>query len=143
MEISRGRAPPRFIRMRRRARPMVALARNPGPKTPKPAFSPIRDRMGPLMAKRGAAKGVGAWGPGGVERGGQLPPPRSPRRRDDGQAVGHALVEPELEFVLRHGAPIVPRPPRKCQGLLDTPRRRMLYEERPCGHPSFLKEIAS
>ena len=42
---------------------MVALARNPGPKTPKPAFSPIRDRMGPLMTMSGAAKWVVAWSP--------------------------------------------------------------------------------
>src|SRR3989304_1502098 len=100
MEISRGRAPPRFIRMRRRARPMVALARNPGPKTPKPAFSPIRDRMGPLTTMSGAAGG------GGAGAGGRAPPPPRrgehsldafPRGRDDGQAVGHALVEPELE----------------------------------------------
>src|SRR5262245_29242081 len=48
-------APPRLRTMRRRARPIVALARYPGPNTPAPAFISRRVRTGPFTMKSGAA----------------------------------------------------------------------------------------
>ena len=43
-----GRAPPMFIRQRRRARPMLALARWPGPSAPQP------EAMGPQTSRAGS-----------------------------------------------------------------------------------------
>ena len=48
-------APPRLRTMRRSARPMVALARWPGPNTPAPALMSRRLRTGPFTMKSGAA----------------------------------------------------------------------------------------
>ena len=49
-----GRAPPMFIRQRRRARPMLAFARCPGPSAPQPeAIGPQTSRAGPLTMTTG------------------------------------------------------------------------------------------
>src|SRR5262249_11360127 len=53
MEISPARVPPRLIMTRRRARPMVALARKPGPKTPAAQLMPMLRRTGPFTMMRG------------------------------------------------------------------------------------------
>ena len=45
--VSPGSAPPTFIIISRRARPMVALARLPGPKQPAPLFMPICSASSP------------------------------------------------------------------------------------------------
>ena len=58
-----GHPPPTFIRMRRMARPMVALARNPGPKRPDPECNPTVRAIGPLTMTSGATGCVVAWTP--------------------------------------------------------------------------------
>ena len=45
------------------ARPIVAFARLPEPKTLAPAFIPISPRTGPLTTSNGAAMWVVAWMP--------------------------------------------------------------------------------
>ena len=54
MSPTSGVAPPRLKRMSRIARPIVALARNPEPKTFAPPFTPSRFATGPLTIVRGA-----------------------------------------------------------------------------------------
>src|SRR5207244_10716384 len=51
-----GLAPPRLTHTSRTARPMVALARQPGPKTPAAQLTPSFPRTGPLIT----TSGVGA-----------------------------------------------------------------------------------
>ncbi len=58
MEVSPAFAPPRLIITRRTARPMVALARCPGPNTPNEQLSAIRSRIGPCTTINGAEKWV-------------------------------------------------------------------------------------
>ena len=58
-----GQPPPTFIRMSRIARPMVALARKPGPKSPEPVCIPIVRAYGPLTTTSGATGCVVAWTP--------------------------------------------------------------------------------
>src|SRR5215471_3651057 len=58
IDVSPGLTPPILIITSRRARPIVALARKPGPKTPNEQLSPIRGRIGPLTRMRGAEKCV-------------------------------------------------------------------------------------
>src|SRR6266545_521909 len=53
-----GRAPPILAQTRRRARPMVALARQPGPNRPSPELMSSAARAGPLTMKRGATASV-------------------------------------------------------------------------------------
>ena len=60
---SPGRAPPTLSSTSRMARPMVAFARWPEPKTLAPAFIPIRARTGPLTTTSGAAMWVVACTP--------------------------------------------------------------------------------
>jgi len=52
--ITPGRAPPTLAHTRRTARPMVALALQPGPKTPTPQFTSSAARTGPLTMSRSA-----------------------------------------------------------------------------------------
>jgi len=49
-----GRAPPTLTQTRRSARPMVALARQPGPKRPAPQLMSSTPRMGPFTTMSGA-----------------------------------------------------------------------------------------
>ncbi len=51
--ISPGRAPPMLRTIRLRARPMLALARLPGPKALNPLFIPIRLVTGPFTTTTG------------------------------------------------------------------------------------------
>src|SRR5579872_2120886 len=60
---SPGVPPPTVNKIKRRARPIVALARFPEPKTLQPAFIPIALRIGPLTTRRGAAMCVVACTP--------------------------------------------------------------------------------
>ena len=48
-----GRAPPRLTQTSRTARPIVALARQPGPNTPAPELISSRARIGPLTITSG------------------------------------------------------------------------------------------
>src|SRR5437667_174952 len=61
MSPSPGQAPPTFIRISRTARPIVALACQPGPKTPDPLLSPIRLTIGPLTISRRSTGFVVGW----------------------------------------------------------------------------------
>ena len=54
MSVDHGLAPPTFRSNSRTALPMVALARLPGPKVPRPLLRPICSRTGPLMIRSGA-----------------------------------------------------------------------------------------
>src|SRR5439155_1720646 len=58
MLMTPGRAPPRLAQISRRARPMVALARVPGPRAPAAQLSSIVTRAGPLTMKMGATASV-------------------------------------------------------------------------------------
>src|SRR5437773_10509512 len=58
MLMTPGRAPPRLAQISRRARPMVALARVPGPRAPAAQLSWIAARAGPLTMKIGATASV-------------------------------------------------------------------------------------
>ena len=58
MLITPGCAPPMFTQQRRTARPMVALARQPGPKTPAPELMSSAARIGPFTITRGATASV-------------------------------------------------------------------------------------
>src|SRR5690606_14290131 len=58
MSISPARAPPAFWSVRRAARPIVALARLPGPKALEPLFIPIAEAMGPLTMTHTVAEPV-------------------------------------------------------------------------------------
>src|SRR3990172_5665494 len=58
-----GQAPPTFIRISRSARPIVALARKPGPKQPEPACTPSRAATGPWTMTSGATGCVVACTP--------------------------------------------------------------------------------
>src|SRR5436309_12772778 len=48
-----GRAPPRLTQTSRTARPIVALARQPGPNTPAPELISSRARIGPFTITSG------------------------------------------------------------------------------------------
>src|SRR2546429_2658692 len=65
MLTSPGRAPPTFTQTSRSARPMVALARQPEPKTPAPQLMSSSPRRGPLTITSGAGAFVVAAAPGG------------------------------------------------------------------------------
>ena len=54
MLMTPGAAPPRFTQTSRSARPIVALARQPGPKTPAPQLMSSAPRIGPLTTTSGA-----------------------------------------------------------------------------------------
>src|SRR2546427_540308 len=58
MLMTPGRAPPRLAQISGRARPMVALARVPGPRAPAAQLSSIVTRAGPLTMKMGATASV-------------------------------------------------------------------------------------
>ena len=58
MSDSPGRAPPMLIIASLKARPMLALARCPGPIKPKPLASPQASRAGPLTIRSGARQCV-------------------------------------------------------------------------------------
>ena len=60
---SPGHAPPTFRSIIRTARPMVAFARLPEPKTLQPAFMPISFRTGPFTTMSGDAMWVVACTP--------------------------------------------------------------------------------
>src|SRR5215472_7935556 len=53
LDTSPGRAPPAFAMSKRRARPILALARQPGPRAPRPALSPACSAAGPLTMANG------------------------------------------------------------------------------------------
>src|SRR5215469_5633818 len=53
LDTSPGRAPPTFAVSRRSALPMLALARQPGPRAPRPELSPARSAAGPLTIAKG------------------------------------------------------------------------------------------
>ena len=55
MKICPAFVPPTLIMIRRRLRPIVALARKPGPNTPAAQLTPSRVRAGPLITMRGDA----------------------------------------------------------------------------------------
>src|SRR2546426_10649240 len=63
MLTSPGRAPPTFTQTSRSARPMVALARQPEPKTPAPQLMSSSPRRGPLTITSGAGAFVVAETP--------------------------------------------------------------------------------
>src|SRR3989442_12133289 len=63
MLTSPGRAPPTFTQTSRSARPMVALARQPEPKTPAPQLTSSSPRRGPLTITSGAGAFVVAETP--------------------------------------------------------------------------------
>src|SRR5712691_8372861 len=58
MLMVRAEAPPTLATMSRKARPMVALARHPGPKAPRPQLMSRAARAGPLTMKSGEWKFV-------------------------------------------------------------------------------------
>ena len=58
MLIPPGVAPPMFCQISRTARPMVALARHPGPKTPVLELTSSALRTGPFTMSRGATASV-------------------------------------------------------------------------------------
>src|SRR5262250_421929 len=58
MLIAPGAAPPMFCHTRRTARPIVALARQPGPKTPALQLTSRAARTGPLSTRRRATASV-------------------------------------------------------------------------------------
>src|SRR5262245_808557 len=53
-----GFAPPRFTHTSRTARPIVAFARQPGPKTPAPQLTSSAPRTGPLRTRSGLGEFV-------------------------------------------------------------------------------------
>ena len=55
LSISAGRAPPRLVMISRRARPIVALARQPEPNTPVAQLMSSCCRTGPLTMNNGVA----------------------------------------------------------------------------------------
>ena len=61
MSDTPGRAPPMFIRQRRTARPIEALARWPGPRAPKPPAIPQASARGPLTTISGVVECVVLW----------------------------------------------------------------------------------
>src|SRR5882724_10824896 len=58
MLMAPGRAPPILTQQRRRARPIVAFARQPGPKTPAPELMSSAPRIGPFTITSGATASV-------------------------------------------------------------------------------------
>src|SRR2546428_8173759 len=67
-----GLAPPRLTHTSRTARPMVALARQPGPKTPAAQLTPSFPRTGPLITTSGGGALVVAETPCRSNAGSQL-----------------------------------------------------------------------
>src|SRR2546426_8873563 len=110
MLMTPGRAPPRLAQISRRARPMVAWARVPGPRAPAAQLSSIVTRAGPLTMKMGATVDRDLLDRraaiGGRDAGDELVGAAIGRRdhrvgqraggRHDGQAVGDA---PRLELL--------------------------------------------
>ena len=66
MLISPGTAPPTLAHTSRTARPIVALARQPGPKTPAPQLTSSAVRIGPLTM---TSERDGVGGPGHADQG--------------------------------------------------------------------------
>ena len=65
-------APPMFCHTSRTARPMVALARHPGPKTPAPELTSSAARTGPLRIRSGATASVVPETPTSAKAGSQI-----------------------------------------------------------------------
>ena len=63
MSPTSGRAPPIFVSTSRRARPMQALARLPGPRQLVPAFMPSASAMGPRTSTAAVGVPVVVWMP--------------------------------------------------------------------------------
>src|SRR5689334_24640318 len=70
--VSPGYPPPTVIRIRRIVRPMVALARNPGPNTPESQLTLSSCRTGPFSNSAGPTYPVVAWTPYRLKRGSQI-----------------------------------------------------------------------
>src|SRR5262249_5824972 len=94
IEISPARVPPRFTMTSRRARPIVALARAPGPNTPAAQLMPEAGGPGPWSVVRGGARVGVPDRPRGVNPGSAPPsPPREPQGKVLGPAPRHHGVE--------------------------------------------------
>src|SRR6185503_11079648 len=72
MLITPGIAPPTLAHTSRRARPIVALARHPGPNTPTPELISSAARTGPLIASSGATASVVPDTPSSAKAGSQM-----------------------------------------------------------------------
>src|SRR5215475_6295369 len=103
-----GVAPPRFTHTSRTARPIVAFARQPGPKTPAPQLTSSAPRTGPLRTRSGLGEFLVADGLDGGD--------------DDRQVLGPASRHHRVDRDLLDGCPAVVRR-HQCDQLAGAPPR--------------------
>src|SRR5215813_1137226 len=130
-----GQAPPTFNRISRMARPIVALARKPGPKQPLPACTPSSAAIGPWTITSGATECVVAWTPYRLNDGSSI---ASTAATISGNAAGSqpAITALTASFSRseEHTSELQSRPHLVCRLLLEKKKKKhkkiLLYKKK-------------